>query len=130
MSAVPYVKQHYPKMLYSAAGAVIVPNAEEHHKLGPGYYESPVDVTASPEPSSAPAAASQVALEAAENDTVASEKASLWATSVDKVVAKLEGCSAQTLEKVKAYELENPKQPRKTLIDAIDKALHAKGGGA
>ena len=35
---------YYPKWLYSASGAQIVPDEAAHAALGKGWYESPVDV--------------------------------------------------------------------------------------
>lgn len=51
------------------------------------------------------------------------EKQALWSAPVGVIVESLEGAPRDVLEHVKAFEEQNPKTPRVTVLRAIEKAL-------
>ena len=144
--SVPYIYQPYPKWLYHAtAKPRIVDDAAEHAALPPGWFASqgeadqgvanreapapvaPLALVASTEPVPAaapppPAPAAPVVPSAAED----AEKAELYATAVPKIVDKLQGASADTLERIAKLEAQNPAGPRGSLVKALAAAVSFK----
>jgi hypothetical protein len=115
----PYVKQHYPKFLFNAAGGHTVVNGPEQHlELGEGWYESPGEAAAAAPVSPAPPS-SRFA-----SDDV--EGPALWAAKVEDVKARLEtSTDVEVLERVLKLEGQNPKGPRVTLTKFVGERLMA-----
>jgi hypothetical protein len=71
------------------------------------------------------AEAAVAAAQREQDEKDAHEKDALWGAPIAAVVEKLLGASAATLDRVKRFESENPKGPRKGLMAAVDAALKA-----
>lgn len=131
-------KQEYPKWLYhSSKPATEVPDAASHADLGPGWVESPADLpqalpaaasdtnedpdkpaaVAPSDPPVAPAADSEAA------PSEADEAAAFYKAKAAAVIARLAGCSKETLERALRFEQANPKGPRVSVVKAIEKQL-------
>lgn len=92
----------------------------------PSFGAPPSDAAATSADVSAAPAAPTTALaadEEAEAARVQSEKDSLYATPVAKVIDMLKNSSKETLLRVANYEAGNPKGARSSLVKAIDAAL-------
>lgn len=125
----------FPSWRYHATEkARIVQTPEDEAALGPGWTDSPATVPVPApepvivEPEAAPAempiAASPDAPVLADPTTPSAnpQAEELWATSVADVLLALKSVDAvETLDKVRDYEQDNPKKPRKTVLDAIEK---------
>lgn len=132
--------QPYPKVLYRASGDAlesrIVQDPVEHAQQTPDWAESPDEAKAIAPPA-APPTDPVVPVEplppAVPPDPApstppaepSSEAASVHAAPIAVLLEKLKGAPAEVLARVRDYETQNPRGPRKTLIEAIDAQLKA-----
>lgn len=136
MSSEFYAHKPYPKVLYFAGGQTcVVANAAEHGALPPGWCESPGEAEAfaaaapsgtSDQPPAPPVATQAEQDLAAADAAAAAEAEQVYKVPMGTILDSLQTASMETLERVKGYELANPKGPRKGLIEGIDKLLAAK----
>jgi hypothetical protein len=146
-----YQHQEYPKVLYGVTGqTALVKDAMEHAALGAGWAESPGEaaalvapavsteapavLTASPAvpteapavPTVAPAVPTRAETPAIDADAVdKAQAAGVHGAPVSVILEKLKGAPVEILVKVRGYEAQNPKGPRKSLTEALDVAIKA-----